>query len=362
MNETEIRNRLQDLAQDAPKGLMAPPRLLRRARGRIAFTVASSLVILLGLVIVGIAGVRALGSSDGRPAIQPTVSPSPDLFAGSHGWIAYQDRDGSELIAVNPDDPNDTISLGPSHGLAPMASSQDGSRLLLNGRKDDDLYVVDTDGSRIRLTPPGTSGWSGSFSPDGEKVVYAGNHDLYVVDSTGGTPQLLAASGDQTVFLSDPTWSPDGSRIAFIELTTVGQTSWGEPIYRRALSIVNADGTGQRVLRDLGREDRSPTGWATGLVWSPDGSRFAFSSSSPKPSVAYQIYVVNADGSELRRLTDGGFNFTPVWSPHSSRIAFVCGWGLCTISADGTDLREISGATPMRWLGIVWARSLDPLT
>lgn len=80
MNETEIRERLLNLAADAPEGFSAPPQLLRRARRRIALTVASSVAVALAVVAGGIAGVQRLGDFDRKPAVRPgaiSVEPSP---------------------------------------------------------------------------------------------------------------------------------------------------------------------------------------------------------------------------------------------------------------------------------------------
>ncbi len=366
MNETEIRNRLQDLADEAPRGgLLPPPHLVRRAWRRVVLTLASTLIIVLAALAGGILGLEALRSADRtRPADQTTEQPSKGLFESGHGWLVY--RSGSEFMAVDPATGKEAVSLGPSHGLDPVAASRDGSRLLLgfSGRTED-LYMLNPNGSRIQLTTDGMS-YSGSISPDGALVAYTKvsgrflpDDGLYVIDSTGDARELLVAVRGQTA-LTDPVWSPDGSRIAFIELEIVGETSWGEPVYGRTLSVVNADGTGRQVLIDLGREDRSPTGWASDLAWSPDGSQFAFSSSSLERPGNYQIYVVNVDGSELRQLTSEGDSSQPVWSPDGLRIAFACGSALCTMGADGTDVREITGAAPAGSERFVWTSSLDP--
>lgn len=363
MNETRLRDRLIDLATEAPESFVVPAELLRRVHRRTAFVRAASMAAVVALVVGGIFGIRALGGEPDR-ALQPIKPPN----VASDSWIVY--RSGSELLAVDPDHPDHAVTVGPSHRLDPIAWSEDASRLLLAyGHETEDLYVVDTDGTRTRLTRAGTS-YSGSFSPDGDKVVYdvvdarldVFRGGLYVVDATGGTPTLLAPADGPTA-LSDPAWSPDGSRIAFIEATVVGETGRGEPIYRRTLSVVNADGTRRRALIDLGREDRSPTGWARGLTWSPDGSLLAFSSADLDPDHrgAYQIYVVNADGSQLRRLTDSPHNDNPAFSPDGLRMAFACGPRLCTMSADGEDVQEISGAAPTPGSRFVWT-SRVPLT
>ena len=107
-------------------------------------------------------------------------------------------------------------------------------------------------------------------------------------------------------FDARPAWSPDGSRIAF-ESTVDG---------KRSIWVMQADGQGLRRLTDAtgGSSDGSPS-------WSPTGDRIAFAGDRDGNA---EIYVVAADGSGIRRLTDhraaDGF---PDWSPDGARIAFL---------------------------------------
>ena len=109
-------------------------------------------------------------------------------------------------------------------------------------------------------------------------------------------------------FDARPAWSPDGGRIAF-ESTTDG---------KRSIWVMQADGLGLRRLTDGGAStsagDSSP-------AWSPDGARIAYASDRDGNS---EIYVVGADGSAARRLTDNpAADAFPAWSPDGARLAFV---------------------------------------
>ena len=135
----------------------------------------------------------------------------------------------------------------------------------------------------------------------------------------------------------EPAWSPDGKRIAFVRYSVSEENG----IY-----VMNADGTG--VTRVTGPGFDSPT-------WSPQGDALAFSGSPPSscPGVQYcgAIYVQGLnEGSVMRRVAASGF--MPAWSPDGSRIAFV-GYSLINeedhyslrlVNPDGSGLKEIAQA------------------
>ena len=302
--------------------------------------VAGKGLLILSVLLVGCTGSPGSPQTSTNSVSQQLVDePQKGTFAEVHGWIVY--RSGSQIMAVDPANPQDTLSLGPAHGADPIGWSPDGTRLLLqttdaNGIRTD-LYVLNADGSKTRLTHGvvseccggGHSPAGGSFSPDGTMVVYGDGGELYVVDANGGRPRLLAGNGPGGAALFSPAWSPDGSLVAFPSILGEGDS------IKAAISVMKADGTGRRVIVGPGAGGTYARTIASGLAWSPDGSHLAFS------SVFGHIYFVGADGSGLRQITDGGLNFWPSWSPDGSRIAFMNGPFLNTMAIDGSDLQQV---------------------
>ena len=98
----------------------------------------------------------------------------------------------------------------------------------------------------------------------------------------------------------DPRWSPDKTRIVF--LSNMNRVDGGSDIF-----VMNADGS------DLTQLTNHPTRTADrGPVWSPDGSKIAFYSFERDGDVQNEIYVMNADGSNQQRLTTSTLNEGPL--------------------------------------------------
>ena len=153
-----------------------------------------------------------------------------------------------------------------------------------------------------------------------------GNPEIYLVnpDSTN-----LVRLTYNTVVDDAPTWSPDGTRIAFV-------SQWQDGTF--GIFIMNADGSNRTEVTPLSLSKSYNPGWwwsPLRLSWSPDSKKIAFDDSG-------QIFVVNMDGSGRQNLTpypDGGI--TPVWSPDGSKILFARSGFLYTINADGTNLTPL---------------------
>ena len=104
----------------------------------------------------------------------------------------------------------------------------------------------------------------------------------------------------------DPAWSPDGTRIAFARLD-------GPDNYN--IYVMNADGSGVTRLTAEPRSDRYP-------AWSPDGSKIAFRGYPPSGS-GTQIFTMNPDGSGQAAVPNSAGGDQPSWAPDGKRIAYT---------------------------------------
>ena len=166
---------------------------------------------------------------------------------------------------------------------------------------------MDADGGNpMALTTSSSTDWFPTWSPDGTRIAFSserdGNPELYVMNRDGTNDvRLTEQPGNDIV----PKWSPDGSKIAF-----TSERDGDFEVY-----VMNTDGSNQVNLTNSSlSNDRWPT-------WSPDGSRIAFESNRDGD---WEIYMMNADGSGVVRLTDSpGTNWQPSWSPDGTKILFT---------------------------------------
>jgi TolB protein len=142
--------------------------------------------------------------------------------------------------------------------------------------------------------------------------------EIWTINPDGTKKRRLTRHGGE-----DPAWSPDGRRIAFVRVADA------------AIYVLNVDGSGQHRLVSA---SSSP-------AWSPDGRRIAFV--RPRGNFKYsEIWVVNADGTQRRRLTRNTEDFAPDWSPDGRRIVFERGGvgklAIWVMNADGTGQRRLT--------------------
>ncbi len=320
----------------------------RVRRGRILVVGTTA----LGIAAVAVAGVMALPSFQGsaqrpgdgvagRPATIP-VTPH-EIVPRENGRIAYSvsGERGIELRSVRPDGTGDRVIPTPPGQPWLHAWSPDGSKLAVSifplGGGGRAIWVMNADGSGAYKIASADNVSVPSWSPDGKTIAYSattdGRTEVHLVGADGSDDRVLhseEASGTFAIFSAK--LSPDGTEILFDRGTDAGFD----------IFVMDADGTNVRPLTKTGT-DYDPH-------WSPDGSEILFTrqeivSADGQDVATSDIFSMNADGGDVRRLTDGGSSSTnlyPQWSPDGSKIAYVAGvtggpGGLVLMSSDGSD-------------------------
>jgi Tol biopolymer transport system component len=159
--------------------------------------------------------------------------------------------------------------------------------------------------------------------------------------------------GNDAAGSSSPAWSPDGSQIAFAAQTGTR----AEDQRLSELFVMNADGSNRRRLTTNDDYDGEPT-------WSPDGTRIAFTRTSAVGTEAARggIFVIDAAGggeTQLTRAAAPSFDAAPAWSPEGAQIAFTratfregsesAELSLFVMAQDGSELEKIASGGEPAW-------------
>ncbi len=315
-------------------------------------------------VIVCVALVAiTLGSTTSASAKDP--APDGRIAFELEREIYVMDSDGGNLV---------NLSRYAGHDGHPVWSP-DGARLAFTSTRDRvsgaagvDIYVVELRSGRIdRVTWDSSGGPPSSWSPDGTSIVYVSGLDgeIYSVAVATGAKARLTTKGDDplppypAVSFDSPSFSPDGSHIAYTErsknfVSTGGWPPKAVPVYSGAIFVMGADGSSPTRLTNAPTASGSLVKWTDNdqfPAWSPDGSHLVFSSDRHGvDNHDLDLYVVNADGSGRYRLTtEEGFVGDPVWSPDGTQIAYSGNEYSFVIDVDGRNrinLGELVASRP----------------
>jgi dipeptidyl aminopeptidase/acylaminoacyl peptidase len=275
-------------------------------------------------------------------------------------------------LAITAGLPGQGVFHGTAIGLAQHASSADeGTRVrlkhngriafVLNNPTGASIETINPDGSHIESVTQvcgyyvcGDDAYA--WSPDGRRMALWREHNLTPPcsrRSCASTPATLALSlvainangtGEKQLarrtvrcagracygaFVSTLSWSPNGKQVVFSQLASPCMP--GRPSCEASLYVTNVStGRVRRLTRCLSQacDDAMP-------IWSPVGARIAFKRNG-------SLFVVNANGSGLRRVPHLVAPFRPTWSPNGSSIALQSQGQICTIHPDGSVLKRLT--------------------
>ncbi len=245
--------------------------------------------------------------------------------------IYVMDWDGSRPLRVTEDAASDTEpAISPNGRDIIFTSSRSGNN---------DIFIVDSTGRNpVNLTNHAANdGWA-RWSPDGRHIVFHTNRDgvsnfeIYVMNADGSSPKRIT---DYPGIDQFPDWSPDGREIVFrrdvdiyaLELATgntrqltqtaplLNQMAMWSPNGRQlvfmsaregypSVFVMNADGSGQTNLTPKDSGDLDSQWVSRAPSWSTTGRQIYFMSFRPSTGLDTEIFVMNADGTGLTRLTD----------------------------------------------------------
>lgn len=197
---------------------------------------------------------------------------------------------------------------------------------LLAFATDGGIFTLNLDGTRIVPLATG-AGWYAdpTWSPDGKRLAFVQVRledesqlpEVFVMNADGSSLTQMTCLGGAVP--AEPAWSPDGSQIVFATLDSL----W----------LVRLDGTPARKLTTDCCHYESPT-------FSPDGSRIAYVFSDDT-TLYSDIWLMNVDGSERHPITSSGHFAQVDWSPDGSRLVASDG-DLFVLNADGSGLTRLT--------------------
>jgi len=210
--------------------------------------------------------------------------------------------------------------------------SPDGQMIYFSAKqpKGFEIFAMKANGAGVKqLTKKIGSLYAPELSPDGTQILFTNNGSgLWLMKPDGKSPYALTDKDD-----IDPSWSPDGSMIAF------ASSRAGD----RQLFVMNADGSNITQVTYLDNMGGRST-------WSPDGTRLAFYRG---PAGDHNIFIINIDGTGLVQLTNGGDNLGPSWSPDGNWIAFTSfrdgNNEIYIIHPDGTGVTRLTNNSISDW-------------
>jgi TolB protein len=283
-------------------------------------------------------------------------------FPGKNGRIAFGRFDPNvgdlALFTANPDGTDvHQLTFVPSLFSDWRADGQRIAFAFIDSDGNEQVGTIKPDGTDFQQITSGSSVHEvGSWSPTGNQIVFtysAQSPDdptfttsLYIMNSVGSNPHPVmnaAVAG----FDVEPRFSPDGTRIVFSRIRKYA----GNGFQQEAIFVINADGSNLRQLTAWGIAEEHP-GWSPDSQWIVfNVAKEAFTLPGHPTGSSNSIYLMHADGTDQHLLYNGRSELPthkPVFSPDGTKILFGC-WSrtilsndICTMNVDGTNVVDVT--------------------
>jgi len=228
------------------------------------------------------------------------------------GELQILDTRSGKAAPISITVPDDGLARRPSrisaaNNIESYELSPKGERALFSARGDIFTAPIEKGPTRNLTHSSGAHDKWPSWSPDGSQIAFisdmTGEEELYVVPQDGSKPPTQMTTGGQAMRYQ-PDWSADGKRIAFSDKDG------------RVFVVTVADKKMTEIVK-------TPRNQIRDYVWSPSGNYLAFSM-SVRPSGFASIYIWNAADNKVSRVTDDMFNAgSPVWDPQGNYLYFA---------------------------------------
>lgn len=292
----------------------------------------------------------ATGVVTGLLLLVPSVDEAQATVSGQNGLIAYvsvQDNDFDVHVADLANGSSENLTETPDNDEHDPVWSPAGDRIAFaRAEAHLDIWVMNADGSEAtNLTPGandgmGNSGRRPTWSPDGTQIAYEDAGDIWLMNADGSDKRSLTGTPATTGIEGDPVFSPDGEQVAYVR----GLDLW----------VMDADGGNQRPLVSSDKAERSPD-------WSPDGQTLVYERSG-------EIWQVGAEGDGAAALITGlqGGGTAPAYSPDGDYVVFSSsgigntgsGADIAVVGVDGSAPHRVAGG-PLNDQEPAWQPKVD---
>lgn len=262
-------------------------------------------------------------------ALLPASAPAAQ-FPGKNGKIGYIKN--KQIRWMKPSGTQDRVIKRLKFYPQDIVFSPNGKQLVFD-YNDSYILKVNTDGSGLqRLTPKKTAleegaSYNPTWSPNGKKIAFTRwdgvQADIWVMRADGKKKKNLTGHVGQD---DDASWSPDGSKIAFVS----GRNGTFD------VFTMNPNGSDQASLGAQGLNERYPQ-------WSPNGAKLVYNHNSDGADL--EIWVMDSNGgNRIRLTTNAESDQKPIWSPSGNKILYSStqdGGGFMTMGPTGLDPQQI---------------------